>query len=202
LKTRAVIDVSALPTWGFGSKSPIWWGTLAYIGIETSGFGLAMASYLYLAQKAQEWPLAAPPPNLLPGTIMTGVLVLSLLPNYVLKRSARASWLGSTRFGLVVMSVFGILPLIIRVFEFPALNVYWDTNAYGSIVWLLLGLHTLHIGTDAVDTFVLTALMFTRNGRMERRFSDVNDNAVYWDFVVISWLPIYGLIYWFPRLVG
>jgi heme/copper-type cytochrome/quinol oxidase subunit 3 len=146
--------------------------------------------------------LAAPPPNLLPGTIMTGVLVLSLLPNYVLKRSARASWLGSTRFGLVVMSVFGILPLIIRVFEFPALNVYWDTNAYGSIVWLLLGLHTLHIGTDAVDTFVLTALMFTRNGRMERRFSDVNDNAVYWDFVVISWLPIYGLIYWFPRLVG
>ena len=172
------------------------------IGIETSGFGLAMASYLYLALKAQEWPLAAPPPNLLPGTIMTGVLVLSLLPNYVLKRSARASWLGSTRFGLVVMSVFGILPLIIRVFEFPALNVYWDTNAYGSIVWLLLGLHTLHIGTDAVDTFVLTALMFTRNGRMERRFSDVNDNAVYWDFVVISWLPIYGLIYWFPRLVG
>jgi heme/copper-type cytochrome/quinol oxidase subunit 3 len=44
--------------------------------------------------------------------------------------------------------------------------------------------------------------MFTRHGHMTRRFSDVNDNAVYWDFVVVSWLPIYGLIYWFPRLVG
>ena len=202
MKTRAVLDVSTLPTWGFGSKSPIWWGTLAYIGIETSGFGLAMASYLYLAQLAQEWPLAAPAPNLLAGTIMTGVLLLSLLPNYVLKGSACASRLGSTRLGLVIMAVFSILPLIIRVFEFPALNVSWDTNAYGSIVWLLLGLHTLHIGTDAVDTLVLTALMFTKHGRMERRFSDVNDNAVYWDFVVISWLPIYFLIYWFPRLVG
>jgi len=202
LKTRAIIDISHLPTWSFGARSLMWWGTLGYIGIETSGFGLAMATYLYLAQKAQEWPLAAPPPDLLPGTIMTVVLLLSLFPNYVLKKSAMASRLASTRLGLAILSVFGIAPLIIRVFEFRGLNVAWDTNAYGSIVWLLLGLHTLHIGTDAVDTLVLTALMFTRHGHMERRFSDVNDNAVYWDFVVISWLPIYFLIYWFPRLVG
>ena len=133
---------------------------------------------------------------------MTLLLLLSLLPNYVLKRSARASQLAYTRLGLVIMSIFGVLPLIVRVFEFRALNVSWDTNAYGSIVWLLLGLHTLHIGTDAVDTLVLTALMFTKNGHMQRRFSDVNDNAVYWDFVVVSWLPIYFLLYWFPRLIG
>jgi heme/copper-type cytochrome/quinol oxidase subunit 3 len=30
----------------------------------------------------------------------------------------------------------------------------------------------------------------------------VNDNAVYWDFVVVSWLPIFFLLYWFPRLIG
>ena len=133
---------------------------------------------------------------------MTVLLLVSLLPNYVLKGSARASQLASTRLGLVIMSFFGLLPLIVRVFEFRALNISWDTNAYGSIVWLLLGLHTLHIGTDAVDTLVLTALMFTKNGYMKRRFSDVNDNAVYWDFVVVSWLPIFFLLYWFPRLIG
>jgi cytochrome c oxidase subunit 3 len=27
----------------------------------------------------------------------------------------------------------------------------------------------------------------------------VEDNAVYWDFVVASWLAIYALLYWFPR---
>jgi cytochrome c oxidase subunit 3 len=80
--------------------------------------------------------------------------------------------------------------------------VLWDSNAYGSIVWTLLGLHTLHIATDLADTLVLTALMFTRHGYMTRRFSDVNDNAVYWDFVVLSWMPIYALVYWFPRLVS
>lgn len=202
MKTRPAIDVRELPTSAFGPKSLMWWGTLGYIAIETSGFGLGIASYLYLAQKAQEWPLAAPGPDLWPGTIMTVLLVLSLLPNSILKRSAKASQLHNTRLGLVIMSVFGVLPLIVRVFEFKALNVSWDTNAYGSIVWLLLGLHTLHIGTDAVDTLVLTALMFTKHGHMQRRLSDVNDNAVYWDFVVISWLPIYFLIYWFPRMTG
>jgi hypothetical protein len=28
----------------------------------------------------------------------------------------------------------------------------------------------------------------------------VGDNAFYWDFVVLSWLPIYFLIYWLPRI--
>jgi len=42
--------------------------------------------------------------------------------------------------------------------------------------------------------------MFTRHARAGSRFSDVNDNAFYWDFVVASWIPIYLLIYWVPRL--
>jgi cytochrome c oxidase subunit III len=96
--------------------------------------------------------------------------------------------------------VLGIAPLIVRIFEFPALHINWDTNAYGSITWALLGLHTAHILTDLVDTLVLAALMFTRHGDNSRRFGDVQDNAMYWNFVVLTWLPIYACIYWIPRL--
>ena len=35
----------------------------------------------------------------------------------------------------------------------------------------------------------------------EKRFVDVEENAVYWYFVVIAWLPIWGVIYWAPRLL-
>ena len=98
----------------------------------------------------------------------------------------------------VIMSVIGLVPLVLRGLEFTTLNLRWDQNAYGSIVWIILGLHTVHLITDVVDTVVLTALMFTRHGH-GKRFSDVEDNAVYWDFVVISWLPIYVLLYGFPR---
>jgi heme/copper-type cytochrome/quinol oxidase subunit 3 len=30
----------------------------------------------------------------------------------------------------------------------------------------------------------------------------VTDNAFYWDFVVLAWIPIYAVIYVAPRLMG
>jgi cytochrome c oxidase subunit 3 len=47
---------------------------------------------------------------------------------------------------------------------------------------------------------VLTVLMFAGPVE-EHRFVDVEENAVYWYFVVLAWLPIYGVIYWAPRLL-
>ena len=88
---------------------------------------------------------------------------------------------------------------MIRIFEFQSLNVWWDSNAYGSAVWTLLGLHTAHLVTDLVDSLVLTVLMFT-GPLTETKLVDVSENALYWYFVVLSWLPIYAVIYIAPRV--
>jgi heme/copper-type cytochrome/quinol oxidase subunit 3 len=200
MKERVVLDLSRLPLHGFGAVSVTWWGTLGFMLIEGSGFALVIAVYLYLMSLAPLWPLDAPPPNLLPGTLVTASLLISVVPNIIVSRWAEQQDLRKVRIGMVVMSVLGIVPLIIRAFEFPALNVKWDSNAYGSIVWTLLGLHTTHILTDLVDTLVLAVLMFTRHGDNPRRFGDVQDNAMYWNFVVAAWLPIYGCLYWLVRL--
>ncbi|MBS7700024.1 MULTISPECIES: cytochrome c oxidase subunit 3 [unclassified Chelatococcus] len=200
MKQRTVIDLSDLPSYGFGPRSPTWWGTLAFMALEGTGFALAAGSYLYLVYIAPSWPLSRPAPNHWPGTIITLLLLASLIPNHLLERHAKRCEMRQVRLGLLVMCAFGILPLVVRYFEFPALNILWDTNAYGSMLWVLLGLHTTHLLTDVGDTIVLTALMFTRHGHSGRRFSDVEDNVFYWDFVVLTWLPIYVLIYWVPRL--
>jgi heme/copper-type cytochrome/quinol oxidase subunit 3 len=200
MKQRAVLDLSRLPLHGLGAASVTWWGTLGFMLIEGTGFALVIAVYLYLMSLAPSWPLDARPPDLLPGTLLTIVLLISLVPNVLLSRWAEQQDLRKVRLGVIVMSLLAIVPLIIRVFEFPALNVKWDTNAYGSIMWTLLGLHTTHILTDLIDTLVLAALMFTRHGDNPRRFGDVQDNAMYWNFVVATWLPLYGCIYWLARL--
>jgi heme/copper-type cytochrome/quinol oxidase subunit 3 len=195
-----VLDLSDLPTYGFSSRATTWWGTLAYCTLEGTGFALAIGIYLYLlVMNAGEWPMQAEPADLLPGTTITALMLLSLIPNQWVKRRAKQLDLKSVRLGLVAMSLVGLLVLGVRVYEFPALNIWWDTNAYGSVLWLILGLHTAHVATDVGDTLVVTALMFTRHGRAPRRFTDVEDNAFYWYFVVLSWLPLYGLIYWMPR---
>jgi cytochrome c oxidase subunit 3 len=200
VKEQVTKDLSALPLHGMGSASPTWWGTAAFMLIEGTGFALALAVYLYLMSLAATWPIDAKRPDLTAGTLVTVILLASLIPNYLISRWAQRQDLGKVKVGMIVMSVFGIAPLIVRIFEFPSLNISWDANAYGSIVWTLLGLHTSHIITDLVDTLVLAVLMFTRHGDNARRFGDVQDNAMYWNFVVAAWLPIYVCIYWIPRL--
>jgi cytochrome c oxidase subunit III len=200
MRKRVVLDLAHLPDAGFGTQSETWWGTLGFIALEGMGFALAIGMYLYLASVNPIWPILAPPPDLLPGTIVTGLLLVSLVPNHLLDRWAREKDLMRVRIGLVVMCIAGILPLVVRIFEFPALHISWDTNAYGSAVWLLLGLHTTHLVTDLGDTIVLAVLMFTRHARNDRRFADVDDNAFYWDFVVGAWVVLYLVIYWFPRM--
>jgi heme/copper-type cytochrome/quinol oxidase subunit 3 len=66
-------------------------------------------------------------------------------------------------------------------------------------VWLLMVLHTSHVVTDLGETAVQAAWLYTHEVGPDQ-FSDVEDNANYWNFVVLAWLPIYGLIYWLPRL--
>ncbi|MDR9776011.1 cytochrome c oxidase subunit 3 [Rhizobium hidalgonense] len=200
MRERVVLDLSDVTSHASGSASPTWWGTLAFMLIEGTGFALAIVIYLYLMSLAPKWPIATPVPSLTAGTLMTIVLVASLAPNMLVTGWAKKQDLPKVRFGLVVMSLLGIVPLIIRVFEFPAVHVSWDRNAYGSIVWLMLGLHTTHILTDLIETLVLTCLMFTRHADNARRYGDVADNAMYWNFVVATWLPIYACIYWVPRL--
>lgn len=198
---RFVHDVADLPDHAFGRDSILWWGTFGFVLIETMGFALAVASYFYLMREVPAWPPEGiAPPGLLYGSAVTALMLVSALPNHWTKRAAHAYRSRASLLGMGVLLAIGIALLVLRGFEFTTLHVRWDTNAYGSIVWVLLGLHTLHLGTDVVDTAVLLALMLNPKHRQPRRFTDVSENADYWYFVVLAWLPIYALIYLLPRL--
>lgn len=199
MRHHPVQDLSGLPDYAFGPRMTTWWGTLAFCAVEGMGFAMVIGAYLYLAFINPQWPLSAPAPGLVWSGIFTLVLLASLWPNHMAGKSGKKQDLPRVRLYLVIMSLIGVVLLGIRYFEFFSLNVRWDQNGYGSVVWLLLGLHTLHILTDLGDTIVLTVLMFTRHAH-GKRFSDVEDNAFYWNFVVITWLPIYALLYWVPRM--
>jgi heme/copper-type cytochrome/quinol oxidase subunit 3 len=195
---RFVLDVRDLPTYGFGHRSLMWWSTMGLMLIEGTVFAIGVMMYFYLRSVAPAWPMAAKRPDMLWGTLNTIVLIASLVPNQFAKRAAEREDRRRARIWLVVCLVSALVFLVVRAFEFASLNVSWYTNAYGSVVWLLLGLHTTHLVTDTVDTAVLAVLLFT--GPFEgKRFVDVSENALYWYFVVLSWLPIYAVIYWTPR---
>ena len=191
-------DVSDLPDHNFGSTSLGWWGVIGFMLIEGMGFVLVIGAYFYLLHYETSWPPASPPPSLLWGTLFTAIAIASEIPNQWVKKRGEKYDLPAVRFGLVLMTLVGVVLLAIRAMEFTALNVSWDKNAYGSIVWAILALHTLHMATDTFDSGVLAVLAFVKKFD-GRRFSDVSDNALYWHFIVWSWVVLYVVVYWTPR---
>jgi cytochrome c oxidase subunit 3 len=198
---RFTDDVATLPTHKFGPSSLTWWGIIGFMVIEGAAFGLTFAAYFFLMGHEQGWPPEGRrAPGLLAGTLFTILILLSEFPNTAIKKAAKAHDIDTVRLVMPVIVAVGAILLVIRGFEFNSLNVRWTDDAYGSIIWALLLLHTTHILTDWVDTIVLWLLMLTPVGLEGRRFVDVDENSLYWRYVWLLWIPIYLMIYWIPRL--
>lgn len=192
-------SVADLPASASGPRHLVWWGNIGFMAIEGTGFLLAAGAYLYLATGGGTWPPAGDrPPDLIWGVVFTLGLLASEVPNLWVLGRARAKDARGVRVGTVAMAVIGALLLVPRAYEFAHLNVPWYRDAYGSALWMLLVLHTTHVVTDLADTVVISVWLHT-HAIGDDQFADVEDNANYWTFVVACWLPIYLLIYWYPR---
>jgi cytochrome c oxidase subunit 3 len=201
LREIVVGDLSDLPDGAMGPRNLVWWGNIGFMLIEGTAFVLAIGVYLYLQSMTAAWP---PRGDALPGLFWSGLFTLGLLasevPNLWVARKAKQHDARGVRFGTFLMAIIGVVLIGLRWFELQHLGVRWDHDAYGSVVWLLMVLHTSHLITDLGDTVVQSLWLYTHRID-EDQFSDVEDNTEYWSFVVIAWVPIYALLYWLPRLL-
>jgi cytochrome c oxidase subunit III len=199
--SRTAVDVSDLPTTTFGHRDLMWWGTIGFMAIEGTTFFVCVVSYFYLRLNFATWP---PEHTLRPDlrwpTVQAALMLISNIPNYLSDRAARRADLAALRRWMVVLSIVGVLFLILRWQEFLALNVRWDSNAYGSITWLTLGFHGLVLVFQAVETIVFTLFLFG-DRILERHFSDATDAATYWYFMTGSWIILYAIVFLSPRLM-
>jgi heme/copper-type cytochrome/quinol oxidase subunit 3 len=194
------VDVSGLPNSEFGHRGLIWWGTVGFMVIEGSMFVIGLVVYFYLRLNVEQWPPSLPDPDPSYGTANLLLVFVSLVPAAISKRAAEKFDLERSRRWLAVLVLMGIGSLVLRAFEYPALNCRWDDNAYGSIVWVLLSMHTIHVATDVVDSAVLLVMAATKP-MTRKRFVDLSENSLYWYFIVAWWLPIYAVIYFAPRVL-
>jgi heme/copper-type cytochrome/quinol oxidase subunit 3 len=195
---RRVLDVSPLPDSEFGYQGLVWWGTVGFMVIEGSMFVIAIIVYFYLRLKVETWPPSLPDPDHLYGTANLILVLISIIPAAISKTAAEHFDLAKARLWLIVLTLMGVGSVLLRAFEYTALNCRWDDNAYGSIVWVLISMHTIHVATDVVDSAVLVVMTFTQP-MSRKRFVDLSENSLYWYFIVAWWVPIYLVIYWAPR---
>src|ERR1051325_1213424 len=207
MATRTIIDVSELPHHEFDTYDPVWWGNNFLLCIETSMFAILIATYFYLRQNFSLWPppLASltaalrPLPNPFYGTVNSILLVLSCAPMIVADISARRNRRAITQAALLVCLLCGVAAIVLRSYEFTAVLFRWDANAYGSIVWFVLGMHMMHLVVLTSEGVLITIWALTREFDMKHRV-DVVTLAVYWYWVVGVWLFLYAIVYFTPRI--
>ena len=193
--TRESVDVSRLPTVVFGSKCIMCWGTIAVMVIEGWTMVLTGMSYFYLRQSSPHWPpLRTPNPSLLIPSINMAVMLVSLVPSYLAAESAKKLDRSGVIRWLFVLGAFGIVILVLRWYELWAINTRWDTTAYGSIAWLVVGLHMTLILLDVGDTIGL-GVMFAKRELPPHFYPDTTDNSMYWYFTVLGWIPFFLIVY-------
>ena len=201
MKSPATLDVSHLPSVAFGSRDPLWWGVMGFILIEVTILAIGIVSYFYLRTLAPVWP---PPPTALPALLLPTVnmllLLVSVVPMYWVDRAARRKERYGVQIGLVLCVVLGLGLSVLRGFEFRAVHTQWDSHAYGSAVWTLLGLHTFDLVAEVLETILL--MVFALTGPMtDHLFLDISDSAPFWYFVAAIWVPIYAVLYVVPRVL-
>jgi heme/copper-type cytochrome/quinol oxidase subunit 3 len=98
------------------------------------------------------------------------------------------------RLGLIAATLLGAGFLALRFTEFQKLPFAWNSHAYGSIFWVILGLHTVHASTGVLENLLLITLLF--RGPVERKHAlDIQLSGMYWYFMVAAWLPFFFILY-------
>jgi cytochrome c oxidase subunit III len=195
---RAVADVSALPRTVFGHRSLMWWGTLGFIAIEGTTLFICVVSYFYLRRNSSTWP---PEhifrPALLVPTIQVALMALSNIPMRAADRASSRMDLAGVRRNFLICSLLALVMVVLRWLEFRALNVRWDSNAYGSAAWATVFSHGTLLLLEFAETAAFTVLLFGNNVE-ERDLSGASDNALYWYFMTGVWIPLYVIVYLSP----
>ena len=195
-----MLDVSHLPTSAFGARTPVWWAVWGLIVIEGTMFAMLVGAALYLRLDADTWPPAGTPlPGLTAATFNVGVLLLSLGPMVWVHRAAHRQGRIAVFVGLSVSVLFGLVAIALRLLEFRALGCRWDTHAYGSLAWSILGMHFGHLVASVLETALLAVLFMSRPVEA-KHYGDAEVNALYWYFVVAAWLPLYVFVFFGPRM--
>lgn len=202
MELRTAVDATHLPRTMNGRTHPMWTAVLLLVFIEITVLLTLLASYGYLRLQSDAWPPAGatPPPALLPTVnllLILGSAATMWWSGTGTSRGSRAVMGGGTALSVLLAScVLGL-----RALEMRALDFSWSDHAYGSIVWLLLGFHFIHVSAAIVGTLVVSIFAWRGYYTRERHLGVVVD-ALYWYFVAAAWIPVYYVTVWDGRIAG
>jgi cytochrome c oxidase subunit III len=194
------IDVSGLPTFALGARTPMFWGVVLLMAIETTMLALMVLSYFYIRGNFSSWPPTWPGDRAFRlATAGVVLLLASAIPNHLMGRALVRHRVVRSRTLLMITTVLGLAAFATRVLELPRLQFRWDTHAYGSSVWGILGLNTFHQVSALLENLVMIVLLVV--GPVEKKHvHDLQLGGYFWNWLIAVTVPLYAIVYLEPLL--
>jgi heme/copper-type cytochrome/quinol oxidase subunit 3 len=130
------------------------------------------------------------------------MLLLSCIPAFVIDRASITKNMLAIRIGQVISIALGLVFLYIQyAIIVPSLGYKWSDHAYGSVIWVIIGMHTLHVVAATGETALLFIYSLFKPV-VKKHLLDFRCTAVYWYFVALVWVPFYFIIFiepWMQR---
>lgn len=200
MSTAAVpVSEATVPVRGEG-RSTAWWGMVSLIMTEATIFAGLIGSYFFLRASSRQWP---PPgveePKLALSIIFSLVLWGSSVPMLLAERGIKHGRGRALRFGLMGAWIMGAGFLAYSLYDFHGLHYGWRDNAYGSIFYTTVGLHTLHVFVGLVMSAVVQIKAWLGKFSADHHVT-VQVYAMYWHFVDAVWLFVFPAFFLSPHI--
>jgi cytochrome c oxidase subunit 3 len=192
------LPVRALPR--VQGYSTAWWGVATVIATEAMIFIGLLATYFFLRAASKEWPLGGIElPELTQTSIYSVVLIGSSIPVIWGERAIERNDVTTLKLALALAWVMGAAFLYHTIEDFRSLHFGWRDNAYGSIFYVTIGLHGLHVLAGLLISAVVQLKVWLGRVSGERHVS-VDVFALYWHFVDAVWVFVFLSLILSPHL--
>ena len=164
-----------------------------FLGVVSAVFGLLTAAY-FIRMAYADWQ-SIPVPALL--WLNTAILILSSgMLQWARNAAARGGTADGVRPGLLAGGVLAFAFLIGQYFvwrQLESLGYFVDSNPSNSFFYLITGLHGLHLAGGLI-AWLRASFRLWRGADLARIRMSVELCTVYWHFLLLVWLVMFGLL--------
>ncbi|EPC04307.1 hypothetical protein L861_03020 [Litchfieldella anticariensis FP35 = DSM 16096] len=168
-------------------------GLMVFLAVVTSVFALSISAYMMRMEMSGDWR-SVPEPGLL--WLNTASLVLA---SVVLQIAWRAATHGNRQRLQRFLIMGGVLTIVFVLGQFvvwqqlSAGGYYMATNPANAFFYMLTALHALHL-LGGLAAWGRTVARLRGGAGLARVRASVELCTLYWHFLLVVWIAVFGLI--------
>ena len=174
------------------SLPPVKVGLGVFLAVATSLFALSISAYLMRREGADWRPLAQP----MVLWFNTAMLIFGSVFFQRACNAAKSAQIRGVRLGLLAGGAFTFVFLAGQLWAWQQLNAagyYLTTNPANAFFYLLTALHGLHL-LGGLWVWARTSVRLQRGAAVREVRLSVELCTVYWHFLLVVWLVLFGLL--------